>query len=715
MPKQIHFLLSKSLFFGVAFFYLSTSFAHLPEMSQGKQSSVDSENYYLNLLKITQSDQSKDYVNNKKQFQLHTLITEQSHPATINLTDMAKNNPRQALNELITVDHDIAHKIATLETDKKTMANIQQAVAAVKNSILQGNKVYIYGTGSTGRLAKQIENIWQTFWRDTKSRQDWPQIAKQINDIPHLNNIQNLVIGEITGRDRALIKSLEGFEDLQLIGKLQLDDNKIDAKDVVFAVTEGGETSAVIGTILSASKSSGSKPTHLYFVYNNPDELLMPFDRSREVLENSNITKINFTTGKQAITGSTRMQATSSQTFLIAAVIEQALAEILRDRLSISRFQALGFDPTLTDVLSRLKRFNQLQRDVEKQKAAVLDIADVEYQAYLRSGHAIYFGSQFLTTLFIDVTERAPTFNLAALDPVDARGLSWIDIYTNAHNLDQAWQALLFRDFRGLDKEKYASAFKEGITDPYLKSLALKSLNQATDAQKFLYDFSINRLAASQYTDHDIAIAYLLVDEVKPLLATNQSPFREWLAKLSQQKVKINVVLVGLQTQQKTLTEAADNLKKIYPETQIKQLVLHSKFDPLQVQRKVALKLFLNLQSTLIMARLERVLGNSMIFVYPSNLKLTGRATYLSELHVNRILASKPRFSDAPSIDYNQANAILFDASQYIEDHQLRDQVSIIPLVMVRIFEGLQNKPASWKIAQKILSEETLGKYIDSL
>jgi N-acetylmuramic acid 6-phosphate etherase len=690
----------KRVLFLFAFLYVAPCFA-------------DTKNYYLNILKITQSEQSKDYVNNKKQFQLHTLITEQSHPATENLTEVVKNNPAAALDELITVDHDINHKINGLITDKKTVTNIEQAVAAVKNAILQGNKIYIYGTGSTGRLAKQIENIWQSFWREVKSRQDWPQIAEKLKGIPNLNNVQNLVVGEITGGDRALIKSLEGFEDLQLIGKLQLEDNHIDAKDVVFAATEGGETSAVIGTVLAASKLPSSKSTNLYFVYNNPDKLLMPFDRSREVLENPNITKINFTTGPQAITGSTRMQATSSQTFLIATIIEQALAEIFKNRLSAAEYAELGFDPKLIDVLSRLKRFNQLQKDVERQKATVLDVSNIEYQAYAHNNHAIYFGDKLLTTLFIDVTERPPTFSLAPLDPVNGSWLSWIDIYTNAYDRDQAWRELLFRDFHGLDNKKYTAAFEEGITDPYLKKVALKSLDQATYNQKFLYDFSINRLKDRKYTAQDVAIAYLLVDEVKPLLANEQSPFRQWLNRFS--KRKIAVVLVGLRRQQEIFTEAVDALQKINPHIQLEKLVLNSEFDPLQIQRKIALKLFLNLQSTLIMARLERVLGNSMIFVYPSNLKLTGRATYLIELHINQILASKSRFQGIPAIDYNQANAILFDAVRYIENHHLRDQVAIIPLVTVRVFEALEKKPSSWEAAQKILAKESLEKYIDNL
>ena len=48
-----------------------------------------------------------------------------------------------------------------------------------------------------------------------------------------------MLIGEMTGGDRALISSLEGLEDLLLIGQLQLEQHQIRKGDVIFAVTEG--------------------------------------------------------------------------------------------------------------------------------------------------------------------------------------------------------------------------------------------------------------------------------------------------------------------------------------------------------------------------------------------------------------------------------------------------------------------------------------------
>jgi len=57
---------------------------------------------------------------------------------------------------------------------------------------------------------------------------------------------------------------------------------------VVFAVTEGGETSSVIGTIMHAANEYKEEDEdfeearkRLYFVFNNTAEVIEPFDRSR--------------------------------------------------------------------------------------------------------------------------------------------------------------------------------------------------------------------------------------------------------------------------------------------------------------------------------------------------------------------------------------------------------------------------------------------------
>jgi N-acetylmuramic acid 6-phosphate etherase len=321
-------------------------------------SAYESNNDYMKLLNISQSDESKDYIFNKTQFQLSNLTTEQIHYKTKNLS--FTDSITDGLLELLSVDQDITNRINSLKRDE--IEKLEDLKENIKEMIMTEGRVYVYGTGSTGRLAKQVENIWRRFWNKFNIKDLEGIKDKLSNFFPNFDKMQDKFIGDITGGDRALIKSLEGFEDLQIIGKLQLLDYNITSKDMVLTFTEGGETSAVIGCALAASEIIQNK-SKVYFFYNNPDEILIKFDRSKSVLLNDKITKINFTTGPQAITGSTRMQATSSQTFLISCVIEQALSEVLSEILDKEEIYYMGFSEK-PSIIESLNNFETLRLTV---------------------------------------------------------------------------------------------------------------------------------------------------------------------------------------------------------------------------------------------------------------------------------------------------------------------------------------------------------------
>ncbi len=315
----------------------------------------------LQLLGVTPSPESEDYVQNKTQFQLHTLLTEQRHSKTWNLSQQIQKDYKTGLDLLLSVDEDIAAKLKVLNQEKK---ELELAVKAVEKALLSQRKIYIYGCGATGRLAKQMEStFWRPFWRKVKNEKKiWSKIKDRVGE-----DIEERLIGEMTGGDRALISSLEGFEDLQLIGRLQLQDRQITKGDMVICVTEGGETSSVIGAILAAldkwQKEKNYRPEKskqsLFFVYNNPDEKLLPFERSRKVLQEPGISKINLTTGPQAITGSTRMQATTIETFVIGHIIQTGVEHVLRNLLTEKEMDKIGFRNSIR-LEDRFKDFNSI-------------------------------------------------------------------------------------------------------------------------------------------------------------------------------------------------------------------------------------------------------------------------------------------------------------------------------------------------------------------
>ena len=88
---------------------------------------------------------------------------------------------------------------------------------------------------------------------------------------------------------------------------------------------------------------------------------------------------------------------------------------------------------------------------------------------------------------------------------------------------------------------------------------------------------------------------------------------------------------------------------------------------------RVAVKLVMNALSTCTMVRLGRVMGNSMVWVVPSNLKLIDRATrYIAQL---------------TGLTYEAANGLLFEVIEYVEPRMKSDQ-AYPPVVGMAVLAG---------------------------
>jgi N-acetylmuramic acid 6-phosphate (MurNAc-6-P) etherase len=101
---------------------------------------------------------------------------------------------------------------------------------------------------------------------------------------------------------------------------------------------------------------------------------------------------------------------------------------------------------------------------------------------------------------------------------------------------------------------------------------------------------------------------------------------------------------------------------------------------------RVAVKLVMNALSTCTMVRLGRVMGNCMIWVVPSNLKLIDRATrYIGQL---------------TGLAYEPANQLLFEVIEYVEPRMKTDQAypPVVALAVLRAREGLTNEQAEQKL-----------------
>jgi len=680
----------------------------------------------LKLLGLEAPPESIDYVQNKTQFQLHTLLTEQRHPKTWNLSEQIAKDTTAGLRMLFSVDEDVAARLDALASETK---EVDEAAGAVEEAIQSGNKIYIYGCGATGRLAKQMESsFWRPFWKKVKGREKvWAKLGSAVPE-----DIEERLIGEMTGADRALISSLEGFEDLQLIGRLQLLDRGVRKGDVVICVTEGGETSSVIGTVLGALDQWKAGPGYdpavsrknLYFVYNNPDDKLLPFLRSRMVIEEPGITKINLATGPQSITGSTRMQATTIETYVVGTILQAAARRMLGKALSPKEMGRIGFEGE-----SRLgESFRGFSRVLESVKAAIpaiVPFTDIETAVYQAGRFSTYFAGDGLITVFIDSTERSPTFRLFPLDTVrEPKRRSWIQVWTGAPTPNEAWLAFLGRPFRGLDPELYSKPFEEEIEDPYLRTAALESLKRAGNDQADLYDFSFSsfNLKNRGPGKGDLGVAVCLSPE-EGELERGDSYIRRFIDLFAKSEARVALVLVtGLPDRDVARIEKdlRGNMAGNAAALHVVRVRVDTANDPFGLKPQIAAKMLLNAHSTAIMTKLGKVIGNTMTNVSPSNLKLIGRATFLIQSHVNDTL-SRPQWvrtlGRRKPISYGEANTVLFDSIAYLKGkREMTGQTAEVGLSIIRILESLKQKRGlTSDEALEILRKSGLSAYLSAL
>lgn len=348
---------------------------------------------------MTPTEKRQAFLKIAPQFQLGHLVTESFHPKTTGLSQLVNTDVTKALKLLEEVDHD-----ALSIMESKTQ-ELWKLALDIQDTLDSGNKIFMVGCGATGRLSLVLETLF---------RQKFGQ--------------SNQVVSFMAGGDFALIKSVESFEDKTEYGEKQLIELGFGPHDLLLASTEGGETPFVIGACNKASKVSDRKP---YFLYCNPDHLLEPIVRSKEVLTNQNINKINLTVGPMAISGSTRMQ---SSTVLMLGIG----VGLLYKHKDQSEFESF-----YKDFLFRLKLTNY---------EAMAPFTALEVRLYKEKKFLNYVADPFLAiSILTDTTERSPTFSLRGFenrhDSENHHALAYLFISeseTSAH----AWSELLWRSPR---------------------------------------------------------------------------------------------------------------------------------------------------------------------------------------------------------------------------------------------------------------------------
>ena len=489
---------------------------------------------------------AENFINNETEFHLGFLPTEQANPATASMENDFKADTARGVMTIRKADRPV------LEMAKKVFAGKEFKAMndAAKEVLDNGGKIIFSGCGATGRLSILLESMFRKF-------------AKENRDFYAPEQCESIM----TGGDFALIRSVEFFEDFQTFGRRQVAEAGMTDKDMLVAITEGGETSSVIGTV----KEAAERGAKVFLLFNNPASLLREhLIRCREVIDNPAVTVLDLSCGPMTLAGSTRMQATTSEELVAGALLENLAAY----KCGGATFDWAAEFAILLD-----------QLETPDAVTAMADHIDFESSIYQQDGKVTYFANDYLLDLFTDTTERNPTFMLPPFKSKAAKDApqSWAFVKNPFFSTPETWHNMLNRPCRCLNWSK-ADYIAMDAGDKVAG-------NPPAISEKDLFLIEVgNEPAPERFTSQA---------DRSVLVTVENAPGKNAL------------------------------LSKMPDADRILNIVCRNRKSPLELMTHLAVKLVLNTISTGTMVKVGRVTGNWMSYVSVSNKKLIDRAIRL--------------------------------------------------------------------------------------
>jgi N-acetylmuramic acid 6-phosphate etherase len=359
----------------------------------------------------------KVFLEQQGKFCNHPLQTELPNSETYELSTLAKTDLIKAIKTLQNVDIKAVNKMLDY------VPQLEELRKQINKTFKSGNRVYLCGCGASGRLAVLLEYLW---------RQSFPDDKKEN------------VIGLLAAGDSAMIKSLEGFEDHGSLGVKQLIKAGFQDGDLLISASASGESPFLLSATEYASKTS-TKP---WFLHCNTNKALKGRMKNH-VIYNQNVISLSLYVGQMALTGSTRMQATTA----------------LMLGIGLPLFCNGSIEKELGFFVSFIKN-----TDISPLK----DIIVNEAHAYENHEYVLYdTDSRYGITVLTDTTERAPTFNLVPFENQldEDKKPSWCYLlFSEAEDVEEAWKMLLGRPVRTLNWN-FETSFKRLLGFDFSRSI----------------------------------------------------------------------------------------------------------------------------------------------------------------------------------------------------------------------------------------------------
>ena len=526
---------------------------------------------------------ARDFIDNEKQFHLGVIPTEQSNPITKNLSSDIDKSLQAGIKTILMADKNIA------SVAKKAFESgeFKLLVSDIVRCMEEGRRVLFSSVGASGRMALQLDAAWRRYFLEL------------INIIPNrremLLSLAKVSDSFTTGGDRALVQSVENFEDYMSFGARQIDEAGVGEGDVVIALAECGLSASINGSAVRADE----KGAKCYYLFCNPKEVLYAhLERCRKVFDRPNIIQMPLYVGNMAVSGSTRMQVTTVELLVAGAALEIASRLYLEKHLSREELDAIGVIALTSEEYA--DEFQSLSSKLMSEKAlnSLARAVEMEKTSYEDGGSVTYITHDYLLDIMTDTTERQPTFTLPPFRKKGALGpVSWAYVKDPLYSNEVAWQHVFLRDIKGLEwtREDYISM---GASESIISNPPLVSAKEVLK-----YDIG-NSFDESRLERRPARIVLVDIDGLSAGKA------KEWFDKNDDDFDASSVFRLPKERL------SGDEIR----------LEIEVKKTSMRLMTHILVKLAFNVLSTATMAAMGRVLGNWMIQVLPTNKKLIDRS-----------------------------------------------------------------------------------------
>ncbi|MGM9589016.1 MAG: N-acetylmuramic acid 6-phosphate etherase [Faecousia sp.] len=203
---------------------------------------------------------------------LKNMSTETRNQNTMNLDIMTPL-------EVVTVMNQEDAKVP--EAIKPALPNIAQCVTWAIESVEAGGRIIYMGAGTSGRLG----------------------VLDAVECPPTFGVSPEVVIGLIAGGEKAFVKAVEGAEDSRELGRQDLVDINLEARDIVIGIAASGRTPYVLGGLAYAQEVG----CHTVGISCNPGSAVGAAAQLA----------IEVVPGPECLTGSTRLKSGTCQKLIL--------------------------------------------------------------------------------------------------------------------------------------------------------------------------------------------------------------------------------------------------------------------------------------------------------------------------------------------------------------------------------------------------------------